>query len=245
METITEFYENLYHNQETVGMENWFRNNTDESVLSFLVKEIEVVLSKLKSGKADGPDNIANETLKIFGEACAPYLTKLFNDMVEKNWVPSQWKLEKIILLFKKGEREDINNCRPITLSSNLSKVFMTVLKNRIYNTLEENQSKEQAGFKKKLSTTDNIFVINQIIKKATEYNFEVKFLFIDFNKAFDSITHDLMWKALINQSISGKLIEIIRNIYDNSKAYIKTDKKGRKFNIVRGVRQGDPLSPK
>ncbi len=143
MKTITEFYENLYHNQETVGMENWFRNNTDESFLSFLVKEIEVVLSKLKSGKADRPYNISNETLKIFGEARAPYLTKLFNDMVEKNWVPSQWKLREIILLFKKGEREDINNYKPITLSSNLSKVFMAVLKNRIYNTLEENQSKE------------------------------------------------------------------------------------------------------
>ncbi len=40
METITELYENLYHHQETVGVENWFRNNTDESFLSFLVKEI-------------------------------------------------------------------------------------------------------------------------------------------------------------------------------------------------------------
>ncbi len=117
-----------------------------------------MVFSKLKSGNADCPDNTANETLKIFREARTPCLTKLFNDMAEKKWVPSQWKLREIILLFKKGEREDINNYRPITLNSNLSKVFMTVLKNRIYNTLEENQSKEQAGFTKKFSTTDNIF---------------------------------------------------------------------------------------
>ncbi len=119
--------------------------------------------------------------------------------MVEKNWVPSQWKLGEIILLFKKGEREDINNYRPITPSSNLNKVFMTVLKNRIYNTLEENHSKEEAGCRKQFSTTDNIFVINQIIEKAIEYNFEVKFLFIDFNKTFDLVTHNFMWKALIN----------------------------------------------
>ncbi len=49
------------------------------------------------------------------------------------------------------------------------------------------------------------------------------------------------MWKALINQGVNGKLKEIIRNIYDNSKAYIKTDKKGGKFNIGRAVRQGAP----
>ncbi len=70
----------------------------------------------------------------------------------------------------------------------------MTVLKNRIYNTLEENQNKEQAGFRKKFLTTDNIFVINQIIEKVIEYNFEVKFLFIDFNEAFDLVTHNFMW---------------------------------------------------
>ncbi len=90
----------------------------------------------------------------------------------------------------------------------------------------------------------DNLFVINQIIEKALEYNLDVKFMFVDFKKVFDSVDHDYLWVALQNQGGIGKIIEIIKNIYKNTKAYIKTHKKGREFNAERGFRQGHPLSP-
>lgn len=68
--------------------------------------------------------------------------------------------------------------------------------------------------------------------------------LFIDFSKAFDSISHNFLWKALSSQGVSKKVISILRELYKDATAYVKTDTKGKQFKIEKGVRQGDPLSP-
>ncbi len=146
---------------------------------------------------------------------------------------------------FEKRERDNINNYRPITLISHISKILTTIIKNRVNKQFEWNQGMEQAVYRKNYSTIDHIFVINQIIEKAIEYNFEVKILFIDFNKAFDSVNHRYyLWKAMVNQGIEKWAIQTMKNLYENSKAYIKAERKGEEFMIERGVRQGDSLFP-
>ncbi len=90
-----------------------------------------------------------------------------------------------------------MENYGPISLTSNMGKIFTTVLKNRIYTQLDENQAKEQAGFRRGYSTVDNIFVINQVIEKAREYGLKVKLMFIDYKKALDSIKHSYLWQAM------------------------------------------------
>ncbi len=107
----------------------------------------------------------------------------------------------------------------------------MTIVKNRIYNQLDMNQGREQAGFRKNFSTVDNMFVLNQIIEKTIEYNVKIiKLMFTDFKKAFDCVDHEY-W------------IRVIRKMYNNTQAYSKLDKMGKEFKIGRGIRQGDPLS--
>lgn len=68
---------------------------------------------------------------------------------------------------------------------------------------------------------------------------------FVDFNKAFDSLDHDSIWKALESQGVEAKYIRLIRNIYSKSMGQIKLERTGEEFPIQRGVRQGDPISPK
>lgn len=68
---------------------------------------------------------------------------------------------------------------------------------------------------------------------------------FIDYNKAFDSIKHSALWSALLEQGVHKQYITIIRNIYLNSTAKIQLEQAGEEFKIKRGVKQGDPLSPK
>lgn len=68
---------------------------------------------------------------------------------------------------------------------------------------------------------------------------------FVDYNKAFDSLTHEFIWKTLKNQGVRRKYIKIIRKIYENTTAKIQLEQEGEEFSIQRGVRQGDPLSPK
>lgn len=171
-------------------------------------------------------------------------LTNLFNSIITCEQIPSQWKESTIILIHKKGDKGNVNNYRPISLISTIYKVFSKCIFRRIRKTLDEQQPREQAGFRSGFSTTDHLQTINQIIEKSKEYQQDIHIAFIDFMKAFDTIEHDMIWQALKNQGLPTKIIRIIRNLYTNSTARISLEFTGMPFKLERGVRQGDPLSP-
>ncbi|KAA5648680.1 hypothetical protein F3G58_33390, partial [Pseudomonas aeruginosa] len=75
-------------------------------------------------------------------------------------------------------------------------------------------------------------------------YNKSFYIGFVDFNKA-DSLEHSYIWQALQSQGVEAKFIKILQNIYCGSVAPVRLEKTGRQFPIERGVRQGDPISPK
>ena len=112
--------------------------------------------------------------------------------------------------------------------------------------TLEENQPREQAGFRRGYSTMDHIHTLNQVIEKTNEYNIPINIGFIDYEKAFDSIEHFAIFDALRQIGINETYIDIIEDIYTGATAVVSLDEMtSRPFDIKRGVRQGDPISPK
>lgn len=82
-------------------------------------------------------------------------------------------------------------------------------------------------------------------MEKYKEYNKPLYNAFIDYTKAFDSISHEAIWESLEEQGVSLSYITIIKNICSHSKARIQLETLGDLFKIERGVRQGDLLSPK
>lgn len=103
--------------------------------------------------------------LKHGAEIITPVLRYIFDQILLTYTVPNAWKTSTIILLHKKGNKEIINNYRPISLLSNMYKIFTTFLLNRIKTTLDEQQPREQAGFRKGYSTTDHLHTVNMIIE--------------------------------------------------------------------------------
>ncbi len=65
-----------------------------------------------------------NETSRIQGNTLAPFMAGLFNSFIKEGFTPKQWQQTEVILLYKKGYRSDLNNCRPISISSNIGKIF-------------------------------------------------------------------------------------------------------------------------
>ncbi|PZC70710.1 hypothetical protein B5X24_HaOG215026 [Helicoverpa armigera] len=243
----TDFYRQLYAKQGPETPKNSICNNTDdeEPILSFLPIEVEKAIASQKIGKAPGPDRITNALMKGTMEELAPILTKIFSEILTSGYIPEQWTESHIILLYKKGDKEDIGNYRPISLMSNVYKVFAKLILSRITTILDEQQPIEQAGFRKGFSTIDHIHTIKQVLEKYNEYNKTLYIAFIDYAKAFDSIKHEFIWEALKQQGVPSVYINIIANIYSNIKAKIQLESLGTEFNIQKGVRQGDPLSPK
>ena len=97
------------------------------------------------------------------------YLINIFNNILKAKQIPDSWHEAKIVILFKKGDPKDIKNYMPISLLSHSYKIFTRLLQTRIERTLDENQSREQAGFRKGYSTTDHLQALNQIIEKSNE----------------------------------------------------------------------------
>ncbi|GBP84805.1 Retrovirus-related Pol polyprotein from type-1 retrotransposable element R2 [Eumeta japonica] len=169
----------------------------------------------------------------------------MFNDITNTETIPQQWTKSHIILLYKKGDKYDIGSYRPISLISNVYKIFAKLILKRIERTLDENQPKEQAGFRSDYSVIDHIHVVRQFLEKYNEYQLTYYIAFIDYSKAFDYLQHAKIWEALLEQGIEHKYIRLIRNIYSRSTAIIQLEKKSTPFRVEKGVRQGDPLSPK
>ncbi len=216
MEVATKFYRELYADIVSENLTEEERHKWKEvswsgaCLLPFLPEEVTKALKAVKKSKTPGTDGIENETLKCFAQTLTTPLTKIFNKIIEERCVPEQWYISEIILLFKTGDRTESNNCRPISLASNVCKVFMKILKDRLYKTLDYQQPPKQAGFRKEFSTIDHIHTLNQLIERANEYNLNLRILFIDFAKAFDSVYHHKVWEALTSQGVHYTVIEIL-----------------------------------
>lgn len=237
---IVEFYSDLY--RET-------RPNVQvkfaiKSFPSIMLEEVENAIGSMNNGRAAGQDRVCIEMLKCGGRVLHQALAKLFERCLLLNEVPTSWKEAEVILLHKKGDQSDLKNYRPISLLPSIYKVFTKILARRIAGQLDAAQPKEQGGFRKGFSTLDHIQTIQQIIERHNEHAIPLGLVFIDYEKAFDSVTKQAIINALINQGVDEPYIAILQTIYDGATASIRVNDKRAKINIEKGVRQGDTISP-
>lgn len=92
-------------------------------------------------------------------------------------------------------------------------------------------------------STVDHLFTINQLLEKFYEHQINIYLAFVDYTKAFDSLLHNFMMKALLNQGILSTWVKLIKEMYTNLTAKIVIDREGPNFPVEKGVKQGDLLS--
>ena len=227
-------------------MPNITRQNSDLDK-RITEKEILECIDQLKSGKSAGIDGVINEYLKTSKEILMPLYVKLFNIILDTGIIPSDWSLGVIIPIHKKGDKANPDNYRGITLLSCFGKLFTSVLNNRLYKFLEQNEllSEVQAGFRKGYSTAEQVFNLKCLIDLTLESKKKLYCGFVDFKKAFDTVWRAGLWVKLINTNITGKCYNVIYNLYKQTKSCVAINgQKSEFFNCVIGVRQGENLSP-
>ena len=89
----------------------------------------------------------------------------------------------------------------------------MSIIKDRISDTLASHQKDKQVGFRMGFSTTDHIQALSKLLKKTKEFNIGITLMFVDFNKAFDALYHDKIWLALARQNVPKIIIQLLENM--------------------------------
>lgn len=207
--------------------------------------EINEAIKALKNGKSAGIDNIPAEVLKGDSQLISSILHPLFRDIWVKETIPNDWLQGLVVKLHKKGDASDCNNWRGITLLSAVFKVFMRIILERMLNFVDEKLRREQAGFRSGRSCVDQINTLRIIIEQAVEFQSTLYVLFVDYEKAFDSVNRECIWTELKNIGVPEKIVKLIRIGYDGAKnSVIHCGKISDPFHTVSGVRQGCLLSP-
>ena len=208
---------------------------------------------KSKNGKAAGPDGIISEMLKHASDQIVNFLVKYFNVLFDEGIYPLNWCESIILPLFKKGDCNNPNNYRGISLCDVTGKLYISIINNRLQEWIDDNDitGEWQGGFKRGYSTIDHMFTLLAMIQKQFAFNRKLYVAFIDFEKAFDSISRKLLWPILLRNGIKGKLYKSVRSMYETVKDRVRsgpvdaaTGNFTEYINCTCGVKQGDVCSP-
>ena len=136
-------------------------------------------------------------------------------------------------------------NYLTIALISHASKVMLKILQARLQQYMNHKHPHVQAGFRKGRGTRDQISNINWIIEKAIESQKNIYFCFVEYDKAFDCVDHNKLWKILQEMGISDHLTSFLRNLYAGQEATVRTGHGTTDwYQIGKGVHQGHIVSP-
>ena len=233
---------------KTKACSKWKSSLQDEfSIMSSItVEDIHNTINFMGKNKAAGPDEIPLEAFKYANKNILSQLASLFNNcLIEKN-IPDTWKLAKIFLIHKGGDKSP-SNFRPITLLNSIYKIFVTILSTRLNKIITKHNiiAEHQSGFQTGRSTASRICALLSLIKSQKSLNKNLLVLYLDIKKAYDSVAINQLVETLIMMGFDINFCELLKNIYSDSKAYISTPFGDTlPFDVTRGVKQGCPLSP-
>jgi hypothetical protein len=209
-----------------------------------LVK-VETAIGKLKSYKSPGTDQILTELIKARGETLCSKINKLICSRWNREDLSQQWKVSIIVPIHKKGDKTECNRYHRISLLSTAYKILSNTLLARLTPYIDEAIGDHQCGFCCNISTTNQIFYIQQILEKKWEYNGTVHQLFVDFKKAHDSVKREVLCNILLEFGLAKKLIRLIKLCLNETYSKVCVGKLlSDKFPIQNGLKQGDALSP-
>jgi hypothetical protein len=209
------------------------------------VVEIKKALKELRNGKAAEVDNISLEVMKFDLYITADMLHPLFEKLWTEGEMRNDWRCGLLIKLPKKGDTANCDNWWGITLLSLPSKIFTRLLLNRIKEHVNVRLRNEQAGFRPNRSCIDEINTLQIIIEQCIEWSSRLYTVFVDSEKAFDSINREAMWKEVKRYGMPIQIVNVIKVTYQGCACRVVHEVLVSEPILVQtGVRQGCILSP-
>ena len=215
------------------------------STISVQEEEIFCILSSLDPSKAMGADKIGPKLLRSCASSLCHPLTLLFQRCINLSCIPSEWKIHSITPLFKKGDPSSVTNYRPISLLCSVSKVLERLIFNHVSDHIFPHLSDKQFGFIPNRSCLQQLLSTFSIIYKNYSSHNQTDIIFLDFCKAFDTISHHLLLHKLQNFGITGNLFNWFCSYLSCRSQSVAIDGTfSSKLPVTSGVPQGSILGP-
>ena len=174
-------------------------------------------------------------------------LAYVFNKSFEQGVVPCQFKIAKVVPIFKSGDPRIADNYRPISLINNFAKILEKIMALRLTAFLENHSliSNSQFGFRKSHSTIHPIILFQNFVTKALNKKEHAIAIFCDLRKAFDTVNYNILFTKLSKMGIRGIELEWFKNYLTDRKQFVSIDDIcSTLVNILIGVPQGSVLGP-
>ena len=231
-----------------ISFRNFLNSHSTQSMFLKPVssEELNKIISSLKDG-APGTDDISANVLKCVTEDVLTPITHVCQLSLDQGYFPSQLKLAKIIPLFKSKDPATFSNYRPISLLSIFSKILEKVMYNRLYNYLVKFKFLYiyQFGFQKNKSTYMALICLVDKLTQALENGEYAVGVFIDFQKAFDTVDHNILLEKLSYYGIRGSAHEWFRSYLSGREQFVEFDNvSSNVLKVQCGVPQGSNLGP-
>lgn len=224
-------------------------NHFTESMVFFPTTEAEVIntFESLRNSKSRDVNDIQIGPIKYVIDLIAPVLTVMYNLVLESGCFPKQMQIAKVVAIYKGGDKNDLNNFRPISILPVLSKGIEKIMHKRLYAFLMKHSliAPAQYGFLKGKSTelallTQKEYLINQLEDKNI-----VLGLYVDFSKAFDCINHTILLSKLEQYGVRGNANALLCSYLQHRFQFVSHCCANSKLRCITcGVPQGSILGP-
>lgn len=210
------------------------------------VQKLKTIIANINNKKSSGIDRISNFIIKKLPDSTLTLLTILFNNCLNNCYFPSAWKYAKIIPIKKKEGSNKVEDFRPISLLSNIGKVFELVIKEKLENAfIIDPIPSFQFGFQRNHSTQHALLKFHTDVctnlrgKKCTVA------ISLDIEKAFDSAFHKGILFKLVDIGADPFLVNIIKSYFNHRKFSVQINNTNSSTGLVcSGVPQGSVLAP-
>ena len=217
------------------------------SSVRFSQDDIAKIIQNLDPNKAHGHDNMSIRMLKICGSSIYKPLEVIFKQCIETGFFPSEWKKANIVPIHKKGDKQTLENYRPVSLLPICGKILERLMFNEMFNFSIENKliSSNQSDFKPGDSCINQLLSITHEIYKSFDVGLEVRSVFLDISKAFDKVWHDGIIYKLTQNGVSENLLNLLEDFLKERKQRVVLNEQVSTWkNINAGVPRGSILGP-